>query len=392
MSNQSIKILPRKIPLILLFLLLNLSFSENIQSLKGQSPPLYPSVLSLQNKGLVVVQKDGIYFYDENEAEIESKKIKFETPISSEKENEKISMTQFPEKEGGYILIHAEEYLYILQSTGNLLKKQYLPEMTMVENIKIIPYKEEQNNLLYIISYQLSLKKFGINLYKFDLINKQNSMITTKTLNMLQNKENILTSNYEIFGSSCLFMKNSGENEDLFTCFFGVGFPSEIQARIFTIKKDLFEEKNSFKYLLGKYEIETFSLISAIPNEKNEAAIIYYYKNKILSKIDFDFIKGFSEPNTAMNNVNLYDEDWKEESEKIGETKESIFSSRLYWIFCKSFMIFYNSNFNLLNKGFISHDNKCSKLLSYSKFFKENNYSLNVDGLKNNQILVQMII
>ena len=199
MSNQSIKILPRKIPLILLFLLLNLSFSENIQSLKGQSPPLYPSVLSLQNKGLVVVQKDGIYFYDENEAEIESKKIKFETPISSEKENEKISMTQFPEKEGGYILIHAEEYLYILQSTGNLLKKQYLPEMTMVENIKIIPYKEEQNNLLYIISYQLSLKKFGINLYKFDLINKQNSMTTTKTLNMLQNKENILTSNYEIF-------------------------------------------------------------------------------------------------------------------------------------------------------------------------------------------------
>ena len=52
-------------------------------------------------------------------------------------------------------------------------------------------------------------------------------------------------------------------------------------------------------------------------------------------------------------------------------------------------MIFYNSNFNLLNKGFISHDYKCAKLLSYSKFFKDNNYSLNVDGLKNNQILIQ---
>ena len=90
-----------------------------------------------------------------------------------------------------------------------------------------------------------------------------------------------------------------------------------------------------------------------------------------------------------MNNVNLYDEYWKEESEKIGETKESIFSTRLYWILCKSFMIFYNSNFTLFNKGFISHDNKCAKLLSYSKFFKENNYSLNVDNLKNSQILVQ---
>ena len=37
MSNQSIKILHRKIPLILIFLLINLSFSENVQSTPDQS-------------------------------------------------------------------------------------------------------------------------------------------------------------------------------------------------------------------------------------------------------------------------------------------------------------------------------------------------------------------
>ena len=52
-------------------------------------------------------------------------------------------------------------------------------------------------------------------------------------------------------------------------------------------------------------------------------------------------------------------------------------------------MIFYNQNFTLLNKGFISHDNKCAYLLSYSKFCRENNYSLNVDSLNNNQILIK---
>ena len=75
--------------------------------------------------------------------------------------------------------------------------------MTTVENIKIIPYKEEENNLIYFITYKISPKKIGINLYKFDLINKMNSFITTRTLDLLQNAEKILTAKNEIFGSSC---------------------------------------------------------------------------------------------------------------------------------------------------------------------------------------------
>ena len=159
MSNQSIKILHRKIPLILIFLLINLSFSENVQNTPAQSQILYPSVLSLQNKDIVVVQTDGIHFYDESNEEMVSKKIIFENPIRSKKDNEKISISQFPENEGGYILIHAGEHIYVIQSTGNLLQKQYLPEMTTVENIKIIPYKEEENNLIYFITYKISPKK-----------------------------------------------------------------------------------------------------------------------------------------------------------------------------------------------------------------------------------------
>ena len=151
-------------------------------------------------------------------------------------------MSQFPEKEGGYIIIYAAKNLYILKSTGISLKK-HLPEITQIENIKLIPYKEEQNNLLYIISCKINPKKFGINLYKFELISKQNFLATTKTLDMLQNKEKILSSNKEIFGSSCLFMKNNAQNEDTFISFIELGFPAEINN--FYNEKDLFEEKNS---------------------------------------------------------------------------------------------------------------------------------------------------
>ena len=157
-----------------------------------------------------------------------------------------------------------------------------------------------------------------------------------------------------------------------------------------SLLKDSFEEKNSFRYSLGQYELENFSLISAIPNEQKETAIIFYYKNKILSKIEFDFMKGLSNPSSAINDVNLIDEYWKDETEMMGQTKEAIFSSRLYWVYCKSYMIFYNSNFTLFNKGFISHDSKCANLLSYSKFFEDNKFSLNIDSLNNtNQILIQ---
>ena len=74
--------------------------------------------------------------------------------------------------------------------------------------------------------------------------------------------------------------------------FIGSGFPDEIQARLFSIKNDNFEELNNYKYLVGQFEIENFNLITAIPNDEKNAAIIYFLKNKILSKIEFNFMKG----------------------------------------------------------------------------------------------------
>ena len=389
MSNQLDKTYIKNISIFFIFLLIKLVFSENRENNMVQSPILYPSVLSLLNKGFVTVQIDGIHFYDENKVEEESKRIKFETMITSEKENEKIAMSQFPEKEGGFIFIIVREKIYLFQSSGYLLKEEFLPEMISVENIKIIPYKEEENNLSYIISYITNSKKFGFNYYKFDLINKKNFLVATKFLDQLKNPGKIGVSNSDTFGYSCSFMKNLYQNENVFSCFLGVGFPAEIQARIFSIKKNLFEEENNYRYLIGHYEIESFNLIAAIPNEEKDSAIIYFYKNKILNKIDFNFFNGLSSPNIVTNHINLTDEFWKEESEKMNESKESIFSSRLYWAYCKSYLIFFNSNFTLLNKGFISHDNKCANLLTYSNFFKENQYSLSVDSFNNNKILVQ---
>ena len=118
----------------------------------------------------------------------------------------------------------------------------------------------------------------------------------------------------------------------LFQLKFKLEFFPEIQVRIFSIKDNLFEEKNNYRYLIGQYEIENFNLISTILNEDKNSAIVYYYKNDILYKIDFDFSKGLSSPNIVTNNINLTDELWKDEADIMHESKESLFSSRLYWL------------------------------------------------------------
>ena len=373
---------------ILLFYLLKSILCEKIEKIT-QKEIIYPSVLSLYNGGLVVIQNDGIHFFDSNKTEENTKKIIFEIPISSKIESEKISMSQFPKEEGGYILILINDKIYIFKRDGIILEILNIKEMNDVKDVKLIPYKKEKNNLLYIISYKKpnSKKRFAFNFYKFDINKKNNLLIMTKSIESIKDKTNLQSR--EILGESCLFMKNTQIDENILSCFFGIGFPSEIQVKTFSINNEIIKEKNNYKYLIGNYGIENFNLISTIANSEKDQVIVYYIKNNNLSEIKFDFIKGFYDSIIVSPDADLSDEFWEKESEKMNESKESIFSSRLYRAYCKSYMIFFNSNFTQLNTGFISHDNKCATLLSYSKFFRDNKYSLTINNINNNKILIK---
>ena len=373
--------------IFLLYSLINIILSKSNKISKDEI--IYPSVLSLLNEGLVAVQKDGIYFFDANKVEDNSKKIIFKSPISSKEENEKISMCQFPEKEGGYIIIIIRELIYFFNGNGELLNEIKLEEMNYTENIRVIPYKEEKNYVFYIISYKHNNSKsnFGFNFYKYDLINKINLLISENKVEPI--KDSIKFKSYEILGQNCILIKFNETNGDIFSCFFGVGFPAQIHIKTFSIKKEIIKEKNNYKYPIGNYEIINFNLITAIPSYGKNRFIIYYTKNNILCTINFDFQKGFSNSTIISSKIDLPQEFWKEESEKYKETKEFIFSSRLYFAYCKSYLIFFNKNFTKFNSGFISHDNTCASLLSYSKFFKYNNYTLILDDTNTNKILIK---
>ena len=366
---------------------MKLILSEN-SIIKAKEEQIYPSVLSLKNGGLVLVQKDGIHFFDSNKEEIISKKIKFEMPILSQSENEKISMSQFSDNEKGFILIIVRDIIYFFQEDYTIIEYVNLKELTDMQNIKLIPYKVKDNHLLYIISYnnKNAKKNFNFNYYQFNLKNKKNCLINTKNIYSIKNSVDFKI--HEIFGESCLFMANTLKNEDIFLCFFSVEFPTQIQVKGYAIKNELIEEKYNYKYLIGNYEIKNFSIISVISNKDKNESLIYYTKNNLLYSINFNFKKGFYSSNIISSDIKLTEKYWQKESEKTHESKESIFSFRLYLAYCKSYLIFFNTNFTEFNTGFISHDNKCSILLSYSKFFIDNNFALTINKTTNNKILI----
>ena len=108
---------------------MKLILSENTIN-KTKEEQIYPSVLSLKNGGFVLVQSDGINFFDSNKEEIVSKKIIFEIPILSQSENEKISMCQFSDKEKGYILIIVRNIIYFFQEDYTIIEYINLFELS----------------------------------------------------------------------------------------------------------------------------------------------------------------------------------------------------------------------------------------------------------------------
>lgn len=124
----------KKTIIYLVLFLLNFILVSDVKS-QEQNQILYPSVLSLHNKGIAVVQTDGIHLYDSDQKEEISKKIKLESLIMSPEENLKISMSQFCENDGGYIFVVVVDRLFIMKSDGTLLKEIFFPEIKNFENL-----------------------------------------------------------------------------------------------------------------------------------------------------------------------------------------------------------------------------------------------------------------
>ena len=136
--------------LIILFQLFLLAkFQITIRSLSCK----YPTLLTLKNNELILVNEKGIHFFDSKLENEYDKAILFDSDLTNG-ENKKTTMAQFTHENGGYILIIAKDILYIIKEDGSLIHSLPITDYFTSTNYYIIPYKNEEDHLHYIISYK----------------------------------------------------------------------------------------------------------------------------------------------------------------------------------------------------------------------------------------------
>ena len=372
-----------KLYTILLFIFIFLSLFTFSKTSYKNSNLLLPSLSTLLNQIQILITQNGIHFYDSNQRTESSNKF---IPLNISSISRPV-IEQFPIEFGGYILILLKNIIYIFSKDeifinsidiSNYIKDNY--------DYSITPYKKEDNNLHYIISYvDLFSKKIKLLHFKFNLKTLINEKINSKSYDITIEQ----ISNYQknIIGTSCTFLlsekNNNIDSNTLLTCVYGVELPYEIHVRTFDPKNN-FNELNDYTYLINNSTIyfNHFDYISGITNlDKNKLFIFYVYKSSPFT-ISFDFKNNFTsfkeyksvklDGNYTYNKIIFF-----EQTQEIVVLSQ-INSNQLYiFIFDNKYELKYRS---YLNKK------DCSKNNIYNIYYNGNNYVILYDNNKKIEI------
>ena len=250
---------------------------------------LFPSLSILLNQNQVLIDTNGIHFYDSNLINKISDKF-ISLNFSSIKSIREPITTQFTMEDGGYILILVNNKIYFFSNDGTFLSSidisNYIKENYDCKyDYNIIPYKKEDNNLHYIISYIDIFKKIIIEHFKFNIKTLINERINNKIYDIKIKQNNKYPK--EIIGKKCLFVLS---DDIIMACIYGLGLPYEIHVKTFD-PKDNFNELDDYVYFIENTSIykRNFDFISAVTLDQKSIFIYYVYKSFPFT-LSFDFI------------------------------------------------------------------------------------------------------
>ena len=334
----------------------------------------YPSSLQLiDNNNYVVVAKDGIHFFDQNfSTELISKKINFSL-LSTKDDNEKVSMAQFSNENGGNILIIVKEMLYILDRKGTLLNTFNITEKDILGNhYGLTPYKKDNNNKLnFIISY-------------INNNNEQSSIFLVKceyNLNDSSLNTNIKTieSKSELKGFYCLFMESLDNTNNILTCFYSISH--EIFSKSFNPENNYDEIINlNYSKTITLFKLSP-TFINVITDENKKKVLIYMTCDGYPFWMTFDFTNKFSDEVKESDQKILLFELYKNKLFYFEQTKEFVIISGLSeYHGCYKFIMVFNNNYKLKYKGILPYEDNCYFSSSFSVIYDGSNYTIISDG------------
>ena len=314
---------------------------------------LFPTSLTLLNQNIFIVESNGIhYYYTPELVEDNNKSIIFENNLKDESETIKVAMAQFLEKDNGYIMILAKEIIYFFESNGTIINDTDLKDIINSDQYCLIPFKKENNYLLYLIVYQsdgviiLKLFRFNINTHENDVILSNNYEI------YVQSGDNENTIPSKIMGLNCFFKETSIRDYDILTCFYSIHFPTEIHSRSFDSNNSFTELTDLFHYYYKSIDFPIIFDILTITNlEKQKVLLLCICEHPFWMTFNFDDL--FSEPKLIFNDSStLVQKAHKSKLYYFRQTHEFLFSSLFSQ--CSVLVMIFNNDFTLKEKGFSS--------------------------------------
>ena len=375
------------------------------------SSSLTPELIHLSNSAYFLVNEDGIFIFN-NIFLNQMEKIGFteeEQKSSESKENAENTKNIFKVKcFEDNICIFINNYIYILSSYGNIIKKTKISEENIERKYEVFPNHfaiKESNKFSYIILYIDSDGNFVINYYKYNLISDVNTLLINEKIDLFSDKEKGL--NVKETDFSCQLISNS------IICFFSDEDSQELKIKQF--QNNFGRKKNNLLNLLKpekKLILDGKIMKSFISNDESKILLFYTSKDKIADEIKqkytiydinnnkFEFlseINEFFENNNKKNELGLNSKSNMEYFASIKKyvlyslnDRNELFIIELNELFeaeTKKMFILKNkvekSTFNLINFSLINHNRNYQIVL----LIKNNNNIDNNNNHKSNFII-----
>ena len=235
---------------------------------------IYPKSLTLNNGNILIVAQKGIYLYNQLKYNISViKEFPSDLFISNKNTATKTTFLQLPEKDGGYILIFANDILYGLPPDANTITTFGKTNETDANYYSLSFFKiDENNNIFYTFGYSDFSQKFRLSYYKLNIDSNSNDLIYSKihesnsSLGQLETKFTA--------GISCERMNHISLGK-LLVCFY------EIRSNKGEISISIFNPENNFEIITfnsTNYIFNSDYLVlikSAISNNYKKSFVCY---------------------------------------------------------------------------------------------------------------------
>ena len=264
----------------------------------------YPSAISLPNKNIFIVKKNGIFVYDRQLENITYSYL-FEDESDIINDSDKLSKVVIKLK-ANYIICLINRKIYFFDQEGKklLLKTGIIINDADYYYPALIPLEHliTQNNYYYIIAYLFS----SSNSYKLKLIfnyintnSPSNFNINAITLDKMKDKPILgISSTYDFhnMGLSCEYMQCENKDDDDYNylvCFYIIKDDDKLclSNSYFKISSNSLEMKNDFKAAFLK-DISNVVQIHSVPKEdRRNSFICLLYSNGNLKCYKFHYVQ-----------------------------------------------------------------------------------------------------